>query len=153
MGMQRATQPATRPRLDAETDVVEHGEASERIAGGPVPAVHNGGDAGHGGRSASELAYEVAANDDENVTELQTKVGALVEKQFGGDYKKAFEAYDGDHDGGVNGDELSQLLKDAKVGTFVTRGMWVKGILDKLDKTGDRKIQWPEFESVFGASA
>lgn len=122
-------------------------------AAGAIPSVRSGA-AGMAGPSASELAYETAAaGGDKNEEELKRKVGALVEKDFGGDYKKAFDHYDHDHDGAVDADELTKLLKDAGVGNFATRGAWVKGILDKLDKTEDRKIQWQEFESVFRSRA
>lgn len=148
------TRQEPRSIAGAELDVGhEEREAGAMEAAGAIPTVRSGA-AGTAGPSASELAYETAAvGGDKNEEELKRKVGALVEKEYGGDYKKAFDHYDGDHDGAVNADELTRLLKDAGVGNFATRGAWVSGILEKLDKTHDHKIQWHEFESVFTGRA
>lgn len=83
---------------------------------------------------------------DPNVKELKEKVGKLVKDNFNGDLKKAFEHYDADGDNAVNADEISALLKDAGVGNAITRGFWVNGILAKLDKNEDKKVEWPEFK-------
>ncbi len=95
----------------------------------------------------------IAQADDANVRELKAKVGELVDKKFSGDFKKAFDFYDADHDGGINKDEVTALLKDAGVGSGLTRGMWANGILDKLDTSKDTAIQWSEFEAVFKTTA
>lgn len=108
----------------------------DQFAGGPIPPVQ-----------------VAAVEEDANVKELKTKVGALVAKTFGGDYKKAFEHYDGDKDGGVGKDEIKKLLEDAGVGNGLTRGAWASGIIEKVDKSADGKIQWTEFEAVFSGSA
>ena len=55
---------------------------------------------------------------------LEEKVAALVEARFGGDYRKAFDHYDSDHDGKVSKDELMALLQDAGIGNFLTRSTW-----------------------------
>ena len=96
---------------------------------------------------------QVAEAEDKNVEELKRKVAALAAQKFGGDYKKAFDHYDGDHDGRMTKDEIKSLLSDAGVGSFVTRGAWADGILDKLDMNHDRGVSWAEFESVFKATA
>jgi hypothetical protein len=121
-------------------------EKATKFAGGHPPAVGGGFQEQVG---TSQLAYE----EDENEKELKQKVGALVSSQFGGDYKKAFTHYDGDKDGAVTKGELVQLLEDAGVGNGITRGMWAKGIIAKLDTSHDKGIQWGEFESVFRARA
>jgi hypothetical protein len=100
-------------------------------------------------RTASQIAFE----DDDNARELKQKVSALVERRFAGDYKRAFEHYDADADGGLNKDEIKALLSDAGIGNGLTRGAWVSGILKKLDSNGDAKIEWSEFASVARASA
>jgi hypothetical protein len=120
----------------------EEAPAKQRFAKGPVPDV--GGAEGNPDRSASQLAFE----EDGNVKELKTKVGALVDKQFGADYKKAFEHYDSDKDGSIAKGELLKLLSDAGVGNGLTRGAWASGIIEKLDQTGDAKIQFNEFQAV-----
>lgn len=154
MGMQRALEQEHKAIASPDLEAgVEHADLGDRLAGGPVPAVHGGGAVGHG-RTASELAYQVAANEEDGHTkELKQKVSGLCQRKFGGDYQKAFNHYDGNHDGAIDADELSALLDDAGVGSFITRGAWVKGILDKLDRNADRKISWGEFQSVFGGTA
>jgi hypothetical protein len=96
---------------------------------------------------------QLASEEDENEKELKQKVGALVSTQFGGDYKKAFTHYDSDKDGSVTKSELVELLEQAGVGNGITRGMWAKKIIEKLDASHDKGIQWAEFESVFRARA
>jgi hypothetical protein len=123
----------------------EEAVSSTRFVGGQIPPVQLA-DAGTHQPTASEQGYE---EKDKNVEELKAKVGALVQKKFGGDYKKAFDHYDTDHDGGVTKSELTQLLSDAGVGNSLTRGTWASRIIEKLDKNGDSKIEWAEFESVF----
>ena len=120
----------------------EEAPAKQRYTQGAAPAV--GGAEGNPDRSASQLAFE----EDGNVKELKTKVGALVDKNFGSDFKKAFEHYDTDKDGSIAKAELVNLLEDAKVGNGVTRGAWANGIIEKLDQSGDAKIQFDEFQSV-----
>ena len=129
----------------------------ERYVAGAIPPVAAGAEtanaehahAGQKDRTASELAFE----DDDNVRELKTKVGGLVASRFAGDYKAAFKHYDADKDGGVDKAELGHLLSDAGVGNGLTRGTWASRIIEKLDGSGDGKIEWNEFESVFSASA
>ena len=134
-------QTAQAPTQEAPA-TARHAPAQERYVAGQVPAVGDGD--GGVDRSASQLAFE----EDGNTAELKSKVGTLVGKQFGGDYKKAFEHYDADHDGAIDKGELGALLKDASVGNGVTRGAWAKGIIEKLDHSGDGKIDWTEFEAV-----
>jgi hypothetical protein len=125
-------------------------EDSMRYAGGAVPAVHHGGGGAGGAHTASEMGYLLAANtEDPREAELKAKVGKLCDARFGGDYKKAFAHYDGDHDGLISKDELSELLSDAGVGNRITRGAWASGIIKKLDKNADEKISWAEFDAVF----
>lgn len=139
---QQAPQQAPAQEQVATT---EEAPAKQRFAKGPVPEVGGGAEAeGNPDRSASQLAFE----EDGNVKELKTKVGALVDKKFGSDYKKAFEHYDTDKDGSIAKGELVNLLEDAKVGNGVTRGAWANGIIEKLDQSGDTKIQFNEFQAV-----
>lgn len=89
-----------------------------------------------------------AAAPDDNEKELKEKVGALVRGRYGNDYRKAFDHYDTDNDGAVSKDELKKLLADAGVGSGLTRGAWASGVIDKMDKGNDGKIQWAEFEAA-----
>ena len=124
-----------------ETEEQQAEEAPEqpsrtRFVGGAIPPV--------------QVAQE---HEDPNVTELKRKVADLVKRAFGGDYKKAFDAYDRDNDGKMTKDEIKELLSDAGVGNGLTRGAWADGILKKLDMNHDSGVQWAEFESVFKATA
>jgi EF-hand domain pair len=123
----------------------EQSVSPTRFVGGQIPPVQLA-DASTHGPTASEQGYE---QKDKNVEELKSKISALVSKSFGGDYKKAFDHYDTDHDGAVTKSELTSLLSDAGVGNSLTRGTWASRIIEKLDKNGDSKIEWDEFESIF----
>ena len=136
--------PATH---DQDMHVEHEAPAQERYVHGEVPPVQTA--AADPGRSASQLAFE----EDDNVRELKTKVGGLVTKKFGGDYKKAFDHYDADKNGTVDKHELVQLLADAGVGNGITRGAWASKIIEKLDQDGDTAIAWGEFQTVFTAAA
>src|SRR4051812_22352027 len=72
----------------------------------------------------------------EDVVELKTKIAALVQGRYGGDYRQAFDYYDADH-AGITAEQLKQLLADADIGNAFTRGSWVSGIMDKLDVNQD----------------
>ena len=93
------------------------------------------------------------ADDDANARELKRKVGKLVREKFGGNYRKAFQHYAGlkKKDGKVDAKELYQLLEDADVGNWATRGKWVSGVMEKLDKDKDGSISLQEFEAVMKA--
>jgi hypothetical protein len=135
------------PALREEPLQTHEAATTERYVGGEPPAVANA--AGAHDRTASQLAFE----DDGNTRELKAKISRLVASQFGGDYKKAFAHYDSDGDGAISKGELGSLLSDAGVGNGMTRGAWVKGIIEKLDHSGDGKIGWQEFEAVVGTAA
>jgi len=84
--------------------------------------------------------------------ELTDKVTTLINDRFGGDYHKAFEHYDSDkRDGKINKAELGELLKDAGIGNWLTRGAWADGIIAALDADKDGTISGPEFEAVLKA--
>lgn len=143
---ERANHEATAEQ--PQTEVAEAPAHEDRHVGGKIPPV--GGEPVAAEASASDQAF---AAEDNNTHELKTKVGALVGKKFSGDYKKAFEHYDANHDGGVDKGELTNLLSDAGVGNGFTRGAWAKAIIAKLDSNGDGAIEWTEFESVFSGNA
>ena len=96
-----------------------------------------------GGTGQSIAASEI----NEDVIELQTKIAAFVRAHYGGDYKRAFEHYAADRVG-ISADELKQLLADADVGNFFTRGSWVSGVMERLDTNQDGRIAWDEFEQA-----
>jgi Ca2+-binding EF-hand superfamily protein len=87
---------------------------------------------------------------DENRRELEEKVTALVTTRFGGDYRAAFTHYDANRDGVIDNDELKTLLKDAGVGSGLTRWAWAKGVMDEADTDRSGTISWAEFEALTG---
>ena len=88
----------------------------------------------------------------ENKRELEEKVTALVKSRFGGDYRAAFGHYDADGDGAISKAELKALLKDAGIGSGLTRWAWAKGIMGEVDTNADGGISWAEFEAVFAGA-
>ena len=88
---------------------------------------------------------------EEKRQEIDDKVTALVLTRFGGDYRAAFAHYDTDGNGTIDKDELKALLKDAGIGSGLTRWAWAKGIMSEVDANADGSISWAEFEAVFQA--
>jgi len=86
---------------------------------------------------------------EEQRQEIDEKVTSLVRTRFGGDYRAAFAHYDADGSGTIDNDELKGLLKDAGIGSGLTRWAWVKGIMGEVDTDADGGISWAEFEAVF----
>lgn len=86
----------------------------------------------------------VAGND--RAQELKERVTKLVDERFGGEWRRAFDAYAGS-DGGINENELNSLLEDIGYGPF-ERWVGTGKVMDELDRNGDRKIQWKEFNDA-----
>jgi hypothetical protein len=88
-------------------------------------------------------------SDDANKAELVRKVSQLVRERFGNNYESAFAHYASKRGGNgtVDEEELGDLLKDAGIGSWATRGIWVDGVMKELDRDRDKKIGWSEFES------
>lgn len=80
---------------------------------------------------------------DDYEAELIEKTKALVRVKFGGDYRKAFNYYAGKDDL-ISRSELIDFLKDADVGTWVTRGIWADEILNRIDKDKSGQLSWDE---------
>ena len=87
---------------------------------------------------------------DRNELELVKKVHDLVAIKFNGNYKRAFDYYSTkrSNSGTIDREELVDLLKDALIGNFVTRGIWADGVMEKLDKNRDGFISFSELESL-----
>jgi Ca2+-binding EF-hand superfamily protein len=89
--------------------------------------------------------------------ELVTKVRNLLVQKHGNDsvasLQKSFYAYDRNNSGRLEADELAQVLTDAGIGNKFTRGMWVKGILAKLDQDRDDAITWDDFSGLLDKAA
>ena len=90
---------------------------------------------------------------EEKQQEIDDKVTMLVATRFGGDYRVAFAHYDADGNGTIDKDELKALLKDARIGSGLTRWAWAKGIMGEVDTNADGGISWTEFEAVFRATS
>jgi len=82
--------------------------------------------------------------------ELKNKICQLVKEKFEGDYRKGFAHYDkaDGEDCKIGSSALDQLLTDANVGNWLTRSMWVDGVMKAIDKDKDGAISWEEFESI-----
>ena len=101
-----------------------------------------------------QLASASTEERDGREQELADKLSAFVQDRFGGDYDKAFEYFDKDNDATLNRSELSDALGDIGIGNFITRGMWVDGIMEKLDKSPtDGKLSYDELLSAVGQTA
>jgi Ca2+-binding EF-hand superfamily protein len=85
---------------------------------------------------------------EEQRQEIDDKLTALVTTRFGGDCRAAFAYYDADGNGTIDKDELKTLLKDAGIGSGLTRWAWAKGIMGEVDTNADGGISWEEFEAV-----
>ena len=81
--------------------------------------------------------------------DLQQKINALTVSRYGAvsldTTKKLFLSYDADGDGKISKAELKKLLEDAGIGNWITRGYWVDGVFDELDKDRDNKLTWEEY--------
>jgi Ca2+-binding EF-hand superfamily protein len=87
---------------------------------------------------------------EDNRRELEEKVTALVATRFGGDYRAAFDHFDANSDGVIDNDELKALLKEAGIGSGLTRWAWAKGVMDEADTDTSGTISWAEFETLRG---
>jgi Ca2+-binding EF-hand superfamily protein len=88
--------------------------------------------------------------------ELVTKVKRLLQARSGRDdiaaLREGFEAYDVNRTGCLEPEELQRVLEDADIGNKFTRGMWVKGILARLDRDRDNALSWDDFAQVLDAA-
>lgn len=87
----------------------------------------------------------------EQIKELKTKVKSLVNREFQGSYRDAFDHYDALDlkNNKIDRKSLRHLLKDAKVGKPWTRGGWVEGVFLQLDSNRDSQISGDELMKFF----
>jgi hypothetical protein len=102
------------------------------------------------GALAAPSVADAAENSDER--ELREKFTALIQRDFHGSFRAAFDHFDKNHDGKIDRGELIEFLKSAGIGNGFTRRYWADGILDKLDTNHDRMISWDEFQPAITAS-
>lgn len=90
-------------------------------------------------------------------TELISKVKNLLVSRHGSDDVRAlrstFETYDRNKSGCLEAEELGKVLEDADIGNRLTRGMWVKGILARLDRSKRGALSWDDFVVVLDVAA
>lgn len=89
-------------------------------------------------------------SDDRNREELIGKLKTLSDKRSESP-EQMFHAYDRDKSGGLNARELEKMLEDARVGNGITRGSWVSGIFEKVDKDRDKKLTLDELAGVIAS--
>lgn len=81
--------------------------------------------------------------------EIVDETTAFVKDKFGGDWKKAFDAYAG-NDGLIDGDELSDMFSDGGIGPYLFRDQAAAKVIEFIDGNGDGKISWEEFQAKLG---
>lgn len=74
------------------------------------------------------------------------KIVELRDKEFSGDTRRMFDHYS--HDGALSQAELMLVLLDAGIGNRLTRGRYVKAILEAVDKNEDQSISADELNAV-----
>lgn len=88
--------------------------------------------------------------------ELVAKFQALIRSRYDdvgpASRERLFADYDANSDGLIDAEELKAILVDAEIGNALTRGMWVKGVIARMDTDGDGHISLPEFEAVISAA-
>lgn len=101
------------------------------------------------GKLVKHLEPEVMAQLSATVSkeeEVINGIQKLVESQYSGDYRKAFDAYDSNKDGTLSSDELTGVLVDADIGSRFSRWLYVRGIIKELDMLNTNgSIEWEEF--------
>jgi Ca2+-binding EF-hand superfamily protein len=94
------------------------------------------------------------ANEQEQLVDA---IRTHLRREYGDDsmasMRRLFDAHDKDGDGKIDKDELGRLLKAVEVGNALTRGAWVRGMIDKLDDNADRTISWAELTAAVGLGA
>jgi hypothetical protein len=80
--------------------------------------------------------------EEEGRAELVEKLIAHAEAKLGkgltpAKWQQLFSSYDRNKDGLITASELTVWLDDADVGNFLTRQMWVEGIMGRVDVNGD----------------
>lgn len=81
--------------------------------------------------------------------EIVDETTAFVKEKFGGDWKKAFDAYAG-NDGLIGKDELSDMFSDGGIGPYGARDIAAARVIEFIDGDGDGKISWEEFGAKLG---
>ena len=88
---------------------------------------------------------------DSRARNVGLRVNDLVQRDHGGDYRAAFNAY---AQGGseVSRSQVSKLLKDASVGNGLTRRAYTNGVMDRFDTDRNNAVSWNEFQAGMRAT-
>jgi len=78
--------------------------------------------------------------------EILGKIRVLLTQTFD-DPETAFQFFDKNGDQHLDKKELKKLIKHAKVNGFIA-GVAAKKMISGLDKSKDKKLNWPEFKKA-----
>lgn len=70
---------------------------------------------------------------DENTQFLIEKMNTYIKNKYNEKFNKAVASFDTNNDRKLDKNELWYALETMDVGTYVTRSLWVKGIMDYFD--------------------
>lgn len=74
---------------------------------------------------------------DENTQFLIEKINSYIKNEYNENFNKAVASFDTNNDRKLDNNELWYALETMDVGTYVTRSLWVKGIMDYFDSESD----------------
>ncbi len=83
---------------------------------------------------------------DSRALDVGRRVNNLVQRNFGGDQRRAFNHYAQGRPE-VSRDQVHRLLSDAGVGSGLTRGLYTNGVMDQFDANRSNGISWQEFQN------
>ncbi len=81
--------------------------------------------------------------------EILAKIRILLTQTFK-DPEEAFKFFDKDGDKHLDKSELVALIKYAKINGFIA-GIAAKKMIKGLDKSKDKRLNWPEFKKAVSA--
>lgn len=85
-----------------------------------------------------------------SLDEFITAMATIPELRLAGDifkWRAAFEKFDSDGSGFVDGDELLEMVKDLS-GDAASSNEDIQSIMEQLDESNDGEVSWPEFLQV-----
>lgn len=84
-----------------------------------------------------------------DLQELMRLISNLVDSQFAGSAKAAFDFYDKNATRGLDVIELTAMLKDARVSCFGgMQSRIAEAIINRVDGNADREVSFEEFVTV-----
>lgn len=95
------------------------------------------------------MNHDVMHRGSDGHRELVARVRTLVAERYGGDWAACFRAY-AEEDGLLSNVEVRAVLRDAGVGTLVTRPLYARAVVAALDADGDGRVSPAELEAELG---